>query len=147
MARPIKRLHAEPEVVKELRRRARAMTSTVREQQRAAVVLLRLEGFGVEAVAERLGTTPKRISTWSRRFESQGLGGLEDKPGRGRRHSIPEAKIARVITEVTQPPKGRSRWSVRSMGRHAGMSHKHGAAHLVEERAEAAHHPNLQTVE
>jgi hypothetical protein len=27
------------------------------------------------------------------------------------------------MTEVTQPPKGRNRWSVRSMGRHAGMSH------------------------
>ena len=28
-----------------------------------------------------------------------------------------------VVTEVTRPPKGRKRWSVRSMGRHAGVSH------------------------
>lgn len=123
MARPIKRLQAEPEIVAELRRRSRATTSTVREKDRAAMVLLRLDGVGVEAVAEQLGTTAKRVSIWSKRFETHGLAGLEDKPGRGRRPSIPAAKIERVITEATRPPKNRKRWSVRGMGRHAGVSH------------------------
>lgn len=31
-------------------------------------------------------------------------------------------KIESVVAEVTQPPKGRSRWSVRGMARHAGVS-------------------------
>lgn len=123
MARPVKRIQADAEAVKELQRRAKAATSTVREQGRANIVLLRLEGGGVEAVAEQLGTTAKRVSMWCKRFEEKGLGGLEDKAGRGRRPSIPEAKVARVITEATRPPEGRNRWSVRSMGRHAGMSH------------------------
>jgi len=95
----------------------------VREQERANIVLLRLEGKGVEAIAVELGTTAKRVSLWSKRFEVKGLAGLEDKSGRGRRPSIPEAKVARVITEATRPPQGRNRWSVRSMGRHAGMSY------------------------
>ena len=34
MARPIKRLHAEAQVVRELQRRARAATGTVRERER-----------------------------------------------------------------------------------------------------------------
>ena len=51
MARPIKRLRAEPEVVKELRRRARATTIGVRDRERAEIILRRLEGVGVEAVA------------------------------------------------------------------------------------------------
>jgi transposase len=123
MGRPVKRIQADAEAVKQLRRRARAATSTVREQERANIVLLRLDGNGVEAVAEQLGTTAKRVSLWSKRFEEQGVAGLEDKPGRGRRPSIPEAKVARVITEATRPPEGRNRWSVRSMGHHAGMSH------------------------
>lgn len=123
MARPIKRIEAESAAVQELRRRARATTSTVREQERAAIVLLRLEGVGVEAAAARLGTTAKRVSTWTRRFEQQGLAGLNDKPGRGRPPSLSAAKVARVLTEVTRPPKHRTRWSVRTMGRHAGMSH------------------------
>ncbi len=95
----------------------------MREKERATIVLLRLDGKGVEAVAEKLKTTAKRVSVWSKRFEEKGLGGLEDKPGRGRRPSIPEAKVAEVITEATRPPASRKGWSVRTMGCHACMSH------------------------
>ena len=55
MGRPVKRIQADTGTVKELQRRARAATSTVREQERANIVLLRLDGNGVEAVAELLG--------------------------------------------------------------------------------------------
>jgi hypothetical protein len=51
-----------------------------------------------------------------------GLAGLDDKKGRGRKASIPDAKVARIITEATRPSKGRSRWSTRSMAKHAGVS-------------------------
>ena len=51
MARPIKRLKAEPEVVEELRRRSRARTSMVRDRQRAEIILLRLEGVSVAEIA------------------------------------------------------------------------------------------------
>ncbi|MFO1083553.1 MAG: IS630 family transposase [Reyranellaceae bacterium] len=123
MARPIKRLEAEGEVVQELRRRARARTSTVRERERAEIVLLRLDGLSVNKVAEQLKTTAKRVSTWARRFERQGLAGLEEAAGRGRKPSISVHKIERIVSEVTRPPKTRKRWSVRSMGRHVGVSH------------------------
>jgi transposase len=122
MARPIKLIEAEPDVVKELRRRSRATTSTVRERERADIVLCRLEGLAVSIVAERLGTTAKRVSTWSRRFEEHGLAGLDDKVGRGRKPSIPAAKVARVMTDATRPPKTRTRWSLRTMAKHAGVS-------------------------
>src|SRR5450631_4549278 len=79
MARPIKRLHGEPGVVKDLRRRSRSTTIGVRDRERAEIILLRLDGVGVEAVAERLKTTPKRVSLWSGRFETLGLKGLDDK--------------------------------------------------------------------
>ena len=84
---------------------------------------LRLDGLKIEDVAERMGTSMPTVSTWSSRFEQFGLDGLEDKAGRGRKPSIPTKKIERVITEVTRPPKNRKRWSVRSMGRHVGISH------------------------
>jgi transposase len=80
-------LGGELDVVKELRRRSRSTTIGVRDRERAEIILLRLDGVGVEAVAERLKTTPKRVSLWSRRFEL-GLEGLDDKPGRGRKPSI-----------------------------------------------------------
>ena len=122
MTRPIKLLRAEPSVVAELRRRLRARTSMVRERERAEIILLRLEGVGVAEIAMRLKTTAKRVSTWSKRFETRGLAGLEEAAGRGRKPSLPVKKIESVVTEVTRPPKGRNRWSVRSMARHAGVS-------------------------
>ncbi len=122
MARPIKRLHAEADIVKELQRRSRSTTISVRDRERAAIILLRLDGVGVVAAAEQLKTTPKRVSTWAKRFEEVGLVGLGDMPGRGRKPSIPAEKINRVVTEATRPPKGRSRWSIRSMANHAGIS-------------------------
>ena len=99
MARPIKWVRADPDVVKELQRRSRSATIGVRDRERANIVLLRLEGVGVEDVAKQLKTTPKRVSVWARRFEISGLAGLGDKPGRGRKASIPAAKMARVVTE------------------------------------------------
>lgn len=54
---------------------------------------------------------------------TRGLDGLKDAPCRGRKPSISAGKVARVLTEATRPLKGRSRWSVRSMSRHAGVSH------------------------
>jgi len=122
MARPIKRLHGEPDVVKDLRRRSRSTTVGVRDGERAEIIPLRLDGIGVEAVAERLKTTPKRVSLWSGRFETSGLEGLHDKPGHGRKPSIPNAKVARVVTEAMRLPKSKTRWSLRSMSRHAGIS-------------------------
>jgi transposase len=95
----------------------------VRERERAEIVLLRLDGLSVNQVAEQLKTTAKRVSTWARRFERQGLSGLEEAAGRGRKPSISVHKIERIVSEVTRPPKTRKRWSVRSMGRHVGVSH------------------------
>ena len=122
MATQVRHLQAAPEVVKELRRRSRSATIGARDRERAAIILLRLEGIGVDEAASRLHTTAKRVSRWSRRFAAAGLDGLWDRSGRGRKPSLPPAKVAQVITEATRPPAGRSRWSIRTMGRHAGIS-------------------------
>jgi hypothetical protein len=44
MARPIKRLQAAPDVVKELRRRSRSTTIGARDVERANIILLRRDG-------------------------------------------------------------------------------------------------------
>ena len=51
---------AEADVVRELRRRSRASTSAVREEERANIVLARLDGLSVTAAAEKLGSTTTR---------------------------------------------------------------------------------------
>jgi transposase len=122
MASQVRHLQAAPEVAQELRRRSRSTTISTRDRERATIILLRLEGIGVDEAARRLNTTSKRVSLWSRRFAAAGLAGLDERPGRGRKPSIPPTKVAQVITEATRPPAGRNRWSIRSMGRHAGIS-------------------------
>jgi transposase len=122
VARPIKVLEAADAELSELRRRAKAPTSAYRDRLRAEIILLRLSGLKVVDVAVQLRISVPTVSHWSSRFERAGVAGLTDKAGRGRKPSIPPAKIERVVTEVTQPPANRNRWSVRSMSRHAGIS-------------------------
>jgi transposase len=97
--------------------------SKLRQRFRAWIILLRLEGLKIEDVTARMKTSMRTVSIWSSRFEAQGFGRLDDKRGRGGKQSLPAAKVAHVITEATRPLEGRNRWSVRSLARHAGISH------------------------
>ena len=74
-------------------------------------------------MARSVGVSINTVSLWSKRFEHNGLKGLKDHPGRGRKSWLAPEKIRKVITQVTQPPKGRKKWSTRSMAAAAGMSH------------------------
>jgi transposase len=47
---------------------------------------------------------------------------LQDRPRSGRKATIPAAVKRRILTEVTQPPPGLARWSVRTMAAHQGVS-------------------------
>ena len=62
------------------------------------------------------------MNKWSHRFELEGLDGLADRKGRGRKATIEPEKINRVISEATRPPAPRNRWSVRKMAREVGIS-------------------------
>lgn len=123
MAHPISIVELTDEERSELQRRVRASTTSQRDSLRARIVLLRAEGLREKEVAEQLGTSMTTVSLWSRRFEESGIDGLRDKPGRGRKPWLPAEKIRKVVTEVTQPPKGRRRWSVRTMAKAVGISH------------------------
>ena len=62
------------------------------------------------------------MSKWSKRFQHDGPEGLKDKAGRGRKPSVPMETVEQIIVKVTQPPPGRTRWSLRSMAKAAGVS-------------------------
>jgi transposase len=123
MGRPISKLDATVEERMELRNRVRAATTPQRDSLRARIVLLRLRGIKVEQIAGELGISVPSVSKWSSRFEAHGLEGLKDAPGRGRKPSLTKEKIEQVLIKVTQPPKGRRRWSVRTMAKAVGISH------------------------
>lgn len=123
MARPITVLSLTPEEERQLLQRSRAATASSRDCLRAEIVLLRAKGFKEVEVAKQLAVSLPCVSKWSKRFELQGLEGLRDKEGRGRKPFLPLDKVQQVISRATRPPAGCSRWSVRSMAKEVGISH------------------------
>ena len=122
MARPIRPLTLTPEQRAELRALVKRATAPQREVRRAWLLLHRADGLSQAATAARVGCQRAVVGTWETRFRNSGLAGLRDAPGRGRKESLPAAIKAKILTQATQPPAHRRRWSVRTMGRHAGVS-------------------------
>ena len=122
MARPVEILDMLPQERAELERRVQAPTTSQRDCLRARIVLLRHEGLSQREVAQRLQVSVVCVNRWSQRFDAEGIVGLRDRPGRGRRPSIPDATVEQVITQAGQKPPGRARWSTRSMAAEAAVS-------------------------
>ena len=122
MGRPIEALEITGAQRHELKRIINAPTTPQRLAARARIVLLRAAGRSQTATAAATGLSRPAVIRWERRFGSQGLAGLAEAPGRGAKPSIPADKKAKVITQATQPPPHRTRWSVRSMARQTGVS-------------------------
>lgn len=124
MARPVSVLELTPEEKRHLQGVAGRKTGSQRDGLRARIVLRRAEGTREADVADALGVSLTTVSTWSRRFELEGMAGLKDLPGRGRKAWLPTDKIRQVVTRVVQPPKGKKKWSTRSMAAAVGVSHQ-----------------------
>jgi len=119
--------HAQPLTLtvpqeQELTARVRDRRSTQQTVLRARIILLSAQRWENQAIAAELQTTEHTVGVWRRRFARQGLAGLEDAPRSGRPMLLATAVVTKVLTTVTRPPKGRTRWSVRSMARSAGLS-------------------------
>lgn len=123
MGRPTESIEVNDLQHRELERMTNAPTSPQRLVLRARIVLSRAQGLSQEATVAELGVSRPTVIRWERRFAALGVQGLvKDAPGRGPKPSIPEAKKDKLITQATQPPPNRTRWSVRSMARQVGVS-------------------------
>ncbi len=82
------------------------------------------DGVANTVIAGRLGVSRSTVLGWRSQFVEDGVEGVgRVRPGRGRKPTIPQAKIEQVVhdTQHTTPPDG-THWSVRSMAKHAGIS-------------------------
>ena len=95
MARPISVIDITPEERSTLRRLVSSPTAAQRDALRARIVLLRSEGRKESDVAHSIGVSINTVSLWSKRFETKGLSGLLDEPGRGRKPWLAPEKIRR----------------------------------------------------
>jgi transposase len=100
----------------------RATTASQADVLRARIILLAALNWPNEEIAAELNTSEPTVCKWRRRFARHGLAGLQDQVRSGRPAELSTAALNAVLTKVTQPLKGRGRWSCRSMARHAGLS-------------------------
>jgi transposase len=91
---------------------------------RARIVLLAAEGKANRKIAQALGTSRPSVILWRQRFLEGGPEALtKDAPGRGRKPSIPAAKVQQIVEATLQTkPSAATQWSVRSMAAAQGLS-------------------------
>jgi transposase len=88
----------------------------------ARIILRAADGADNSSIAAELNTSRVTVGLCGSRFIDLGLPGLESFARPGRPSSLPEEKIHKNITDVVRPPKGRARWSRRSMAKAVGVS-------------------------
>jgi transposase len=100
----------------------RSAVATVRDGQRARIVLLAAAGKENREIAVQVGLSVKSVSLWRRRFAQQRLPGLQDQAGRGRKRTLGPEKVEEIITAtLTTMPKHATHWSTRAMAKQAGV--------------------------
>jgi transposase len=67
-----------------LEAQARRYTLPYRDVVRAKLVLMAADGLDNDEIARRVDTRREVVSKWRKRFFTQRLGGLEERPRRGR---------------------------------------------------------------
>lgn len=74
---------------------------------RAQIISLSWQGLRTARIAEELGCHPKTVRKRLHRFNAEGIDGLGDHPGAGRKPRITEDERSRIIALVSKDPPGR----------------------------------------
>lgn len=122
MGAPTKRVELTPEDLASLRLWEASGKTEQRLAVRARVVLAAAEGLSLKAITEKTGLGYNSCLKWRKRFQSLGLDGLKDAPGRGRRESISQEQRLEVMAlACTTPVDGSNSWSIRKLADVAGF--------------------------
>jgi transposase len=74
--------------------------------RRAQIIALSWDGLRVPVIAAALGCSQKAVRYRLARFAVEGLDGLGDRPGVGRKPRIGQAQRSQLIALVASPPPG-----------------------------------------
>jgi transposase len=92
---------------RKIRKLARARHAPADWIRRAQMIVLSWDGLRVPAIAQALGCSQKAVRSRLTRFTAEGLDGLGDRPGAGRKPRISQAQRSQLIALVASTPPGR----------------------------------------
>ena len=102
---------------------ARSRRASVRDAVRARIVLLAADGHSNKVIAGEVGAREAVVGRWRSRFAREGMDGLKEQLGRGRKPTYRSQKIAEIVdTTLTTTPAEHTHWSTRTMADQAGVS-------------------------
>jgi transposase len=102
---------------------ARSRTMEARMVERARIVLGCLEGKPISVVAENLKVRPNTVIDWRRRFEAEGIAGLQDRHRSGKPPRYTEEFRKQVLSTLEEPPpKGQAIWDGPALAKHLKTS-------------------------
>jgi transposase len=87
-------------------RLAHSRTAPARQVERARIVWQASQGQMAAAVAAELRLTAHTVREWIKRFNTQGLAGLQDQPRTGRPPTYTPEQVATAIAAALTDPKG-----------------------------------------
>ena len=93
-----------PEEAKTIQQLVRSRTVPAGIYQRALIVKWSSEGLTPIEIAQRLPMKWDNVVKWIRRFNQDGLAGLQERPGRGRKPQIKEEQALTVVETVLAAP-------------------------------------------
>jgi transposase len=86
-------------------RLAHSRTAPARQVERARIIWQASQGQMAPAIAATLRLTAYTVRDWIKRFNAQGLAGLEDQPRAGRPPTYTPEQVATVIATALTDPK------------------------------------------
>ena len=88
-----------------IERLSHARTEAACMVERAKIVWLSSKGQRVKAIAQALGMHPQTVCDWLKRFNAEGLAGLQDKPRSGRPAIYSAEEVGAVIAAALSDPQ------------------------------------------
>ena len=116
-------LEVSEEDQRELRRWLRSSTTRKSHAERARIVLLSMEGLSGLEIGGRLGVAENTVIKWRKRYRTDGVRGLLDKPRPGQPRRLTPERVADILRLTTQRiPSEATHWSLRTMAKAAGVT-------------------------
>ncbi len=118
-----------------IRKLAHSRTASARLVQRAQIIELAKEGKTIPQIMQQLHLSEHMVRKWWKRFEQQGLAGLEDAPRPGAPSRYTAENKARVLeAALTRPKDLNLEFTCWTFERLAAYVHEHLGLHMQKTR-------------